>query len=257
MKTRLILTMMMVFSISAIAQKKSELFAEIDNLKAQISEVQQELAKAKREISSSKAKAETLESENASLRDANTTLMGNMGSFSELSKQSSANVDRAMSALARKERQLSAINHMISANDSTIIASLTRVKQHMGENANVGIAENSIVISSKLEALFGSDTGKELSEEGKAWLANVAKAIQANPAFTAQVEGLSMTGEFALSYDQVVAVSKELTGTLGIPAEKLGLSARDGNFKEGVNIRLQPDYKGFYVKAKDGAKASQ
>ena len=247
---------MMAFSISTFSQKKSELFAEIDNLKSQISEVQQELAKAKREISSSNARAEAMEVENAGLRDANATLLGNMGNFSQLSKQSSDNVDRAMAALARKERQLSNISDMISANDSILITSLTRVKQNMGENANVGIADGAIVVSNKLDVLFGSDTGIELSEEGKAWLANVAKSIQANPAFTAQVEGLNITGEFGPTYDQVSAVSKEFSGALGVPAEKITLLARDGNFKEGLNIRLQPDYKGFYTKAKEGAKGA-
>ena len=256
MKTRLPLILIMAFTISTFSQKKSELFAEIDNLKSQISEVQQELAKAKREISASNARAEAMESENISLRDANSTLLGNMGNFSQLSQQSSDNVDRAMAALARKERQLSNINDMISANDSILIGSLPRVKQNMGEGASVGIADGAIVVSNKLDVLFGTDSGTELSQEGKAWLANVAKAILANPAFTAQVEGLNITGEFGPTYDQISAVSKELSGILGVPAERITLSAKDGNFKEGLNIRLQPDYKGFYTKAKEGSKAS-
>lgn len=250
------LILMMACAVSAFSQKKSELFAEIDNLKSQISEVQQELAKAKREISASKARAEAMEVENASLRDANATLLGNMGNFSQLSKQSSDNVDRAMAALARKERQLSNITNMISTNDSILIAALPRVKYDMGEGAAVGIADGTIVISGKLETLFGSDSGTELSEEGKAWLAKVAKSIQGNPAFTAHVEGLNITGEFGLTYQQISAVSTELSGALGVPAEKIALSARDGNFKEGLNIRLQPDYKGFYAKAKEGSKAA-
>src|SRR5690606_35661528 len=238
MKTRLPLILIMAFTISTISQKKSELFAEIDNLKSKISEVQQELAKAKREISASNARAEAMEAENISLRDANTTLLGNMGNFSQLSKQSSDNVDRAMAALARKERQLSNINDMIPANDSILIGALPRVKHDMGEGASVGIADGAIVISSKLEALFGSDAGNELTEEGRAWVAKVAKSIQANPAFTAHVEGLNITGEFGLAYDQLSAVSTELSGALGVPAEKISLSAKDGNFKEGLNIRL-------------------
>jgi outer membrane protein OmpA-like peptidoglycan-associated protein len=257
MKTRLPLLMILLFSVSVFSQKKSELFAEIDRLKLQISDVQQELAKAKREISASNARAETLEVENLSLRDANATLLGNMGNFSQLSKQSSDNVNRAMAALARKEKQLSGINDMISDNDSTAVVTLTRAKQVLGENANVGIGEGEIVVANKLDALFGSDTSIELSEEGKASLSNLAKLIQANPSLGIQVEGLNITGEFTTSYDQVTAVSKELVGTLGIPAEKINLSVRDGNFREGINIRLMPDYKGFYVKAKEAAKAAQ
>ena len=257
MKTRLPLLLMLLFSMSVFSQKKSELFAEIDKLKLKVSEVQQELAKAKREISSSNAKAETLEVENISLRDANATLLGNMGNFSQLSKQSSDNVNRAMAALARKEKQLSGINDMISDNDSTAVVTLTRAKQSLGENANVGIGEGEIVVSNKLDALFESDSSMELSEEGKARLANISKLIQANPSLGVQVEGLNITGEFGTSFDQVSAVSKELVGTLGIPAEKIGLSVRDGNFREGINIRLRPDYKGFYAKAREASKAAQ
>ena len=257
MKTRLSFLLFLVISTGVFAQRKSDLIAEIDNLKSKISELEQELAKAKREISSSNAKAETLETENIGLRDANATLLGNLSNFSELSKQNSENVNRAMGALARKEKQLSGINDMISANDSTAIVSLTRIKQTLGENANVNVAEGVIIISSKLDALFGSDTSTELTETGKAWLANVSKVIKANPAFRTQVEGLNITGEFGPTFDQAAAVAKELVGMLQVPADQVGVSVKDGNFKEGINIKLQPDYKGFYAKAKESAKAAQ
>lgn len=257
MKTKLPIILLLVLSTGVFAQKKSELIAEIDNLKSKISEVEQELAKAKREISSSNAKAETLETENIGLRDANATLLGNLSNFSELSKQNSENVNRAMAALARKERQLSGINDMISANDSTAIVSLTRIKQTLGENANVNVAEGGIVISNKLDVLFGSDTSTKLTEAGKAWLVNVAKVIRSNPSFRTQVEGLNITGEFGPTFDQAAAVAKELVGVLQIPSDQINIVVKDGNFKEGINIRLQPDYKGFYAKAKESAKAAQ
>lgn len=257
MKKKLPIILFLVLTATAFAQRKSDLIAEIDDLKSKISEVEQELAKAKREISSSTAKAEALEAENAGLRDANATLLGNLSNFSELSKQSSDNVDRAMAALARKEKQLSGINNMISANDSTAIVSLTRIKQTLGENANVSVAEGTVIISSSLDNLFGSDTSSELTETGKAWLANVAKVILANPNFKTEVEGLNITGEFGPTFDQVASVSKELVGNLAVPSGSIMISARDGNFKEGINIKLQPDYKGFYARAKESAKATQ
>lgn len=257
MKTKLLFIFLLALSTNVFAQRKSDLIAEIDDLKSKISEVEQELAKAKREISSSNAKAETLAAENAGLRDANATLLGNLGNFSELSKQSSENVNKAMAALARKEKQLSGINDMISANDSTAIVSLTRIKQTLGENANVSVGDGVIAISSKLDDLFGSDTSTELTEAGKAWLANVSMVIKANPAFKTEVEGLNITGEFGPTFDQASAVAKELVGTLEIPSTNIGISVRDGNFKEGINIKLQPDYKAFYAKAKESAKSAQ
>ena len=257
MKNKLPLILLLVLSISAFAQRKSDLIAEIDNLKVQISEVEQELAKAKREISSANAKSETLASENASLRDANATLLGNLSNFSELSKQNSENVNRAMAALALKEKQLSGISDMISANDSIAIVSLTRIKQTLGENANVSVGEGAIVISSSLDNLFGSDSSTELTEEGKAWLVNVAKVIKNNPSFKTQVEGLNITGEFGPTYDKASAVTKELVTTLKVSSTQLAIVVRDGNFQEGVNIKLLPDYKAFYAKAKESAKVAK
>lgn len=257
MKNKLPLILLLVLSVSAFAQRKSDLIAEIDNLKVQISEVEQELAKAKREISSANAKSETLASENASLRDANATLLGNLSNFSELSKQNSENVNRAMAALALKEKQLSGISDMISANDSIAIVSLTRIKQTLGENANVSVGEGAIVISSSLDNLFGSDSSTELTEEGKAWLVNVAKVIKNNPSFKTQVEGLNITGEFGPSYDKAAAVTKELVTTLKVSSTQLAIVVRDGNFQEGVNIKLLPDYKAFYAKAKESAKVAK
>jgi len=257
MKKNLPLILFLIIATSAFSQRKSELFAEIDTLKTKISKVEQELAVAKREISSSTAEAEALKAQNASLRDANATLLGNMSNFSELSKQNSDNVDRAMEALARKERQLSGINDMISANDSTAIVSLTQIKKTLGENAKVGVQGGIVVISNSLNSLFGSDSASELTEEGKTWLTGVANVIKANPNFKAEVEGLNITGEFGPTYNQVAAIASELVTNLEVPAESIAVSAKDGNFKEGINIKLQPDYKGFYAKAKEIAKAGQ
>ncbi|MBA4743968.1 MAG: hypothetical protein H2058_01810 [Muricauda sp.] len=256
MKRNLPLILFLVIASSAFSQRKSELFAEIDTLKTRISEVEQELAKARREISSANAEAEALKSENATLRDANATLLSNMSNFSELSKQNSDNVDRAMEALARKEKQLSGINDMISANDSTAIVSLTRIKQTLGENAKVGVEEGIVVISNSLTALFGSDTSSELTEEGKTWLAGVASVIKTNPNFKAEVEGLNITGEYGPTYNQMAAVASALVTSLEVPAESINVTAKDGNFKEGINIKLQPDYKGFYAKAKESTKGN-
>ena len=257
MKRNLLLILLLVITTSAFSQRKSELFAEIDTLKTKISAVEQELAKAKREISSSSAEAEALRTENASLRDANATLLGNLSNFSELSKQNSENVDMAMAALSRKEKQLSGINDMISANDSTAIVSLTRIKQTLGENAKVGVEGGIVIISNSLNNLFDSDTSSELTEEGKTWLAGVANVIKTNPNFKAEVEGLNITGEFGPTFNQVAAIASELVTVLEVPAESIAISAKDGNFKEGINIKLRPDYKGFYAKAKESAKGGQ
>ena len=255
-KTLLLVTFLSVTFLS-FSQRKSDLIAQISDLRTELDTLGQELAQAKRQISSSNAKAETLELENSSLRDANATLLQNLNNFSELSKQNSENVNKAMAALAQKEKQLSGINDMISANDSTAIVSLTRIKQTLGEDANVNVGGGTIIMSNSLNGLFGSDSSAELTEAGKLWLGNVAKVINNNPKFTVEVEGLNITGEFGPTYDKVGAVAKELVVQAGIASEKIGLSAKDGNFSEGINIKLQPDYRAFYSEAKKSVKIAR
>lgn len=257
MKIRLLTSFFLLLATIGFAQKKSELFAQIETLKTEKAEVEQELAEAKREISSSKATAETLETENVSLREANATLLKNLSSFSELSKKNSENVNKTLAALDRKEKQLSVLTETISSNDSTAIVLVAKVKQTMGEGAKVDVSEGAVVLSNSLNGLFGGDTSTELTEEGKTWLASVAKVIIANPTLKAQIEGLNITGEFGLTYDQTTTVSKELVDVLEVPNETLRISAKDGNFKEGIAIRLEPDYKGFYDKAKERMKSTQ
>ncbi len=257
MKIRLLTSFFLLLTTMGFAQKKSELLAQIETLKTEKAEVEQELAEAKREISSSKATAETLETENVSLREANATLLKNLSSFSELSKKNSENVNKTLAALNRKEKQLSVLNETIASNDSTAIVLVAKIKQTMGENAKVDVSEGAVVLSNSLNGLFGGDSSTELSEEGKTWLASVAKVIIANPTLKAQIEGLNITGEFGLTYDQTTSVSKELVDVLEVPNEALNVSAKDGNFKEGIAIRLEPDYKGFYDKAKERMKSTQ
>ncbi len=242
------------FTAYLSAQKKSELKAEIEDLRTQISNVQQQLAEAKREISSSEAKAQTLVNENAGLRDANATLLQNLSSFSELSKKNTENVNNALASLERKERQLSLVTETIASNDSTAIVLLPRVQQKLGKDAKVSTAEGDIIISNKLDFLFGSDTSAALTQEANTWLASVAEIIRANPSRIILIEGLNITGEFDVTLQQATAVTNSLLSTHGIPPEKIRTAVRDGNFKEGISIKLQPDYKGFYNTAKENMR---
>lgn len=254
MKRHLPILLALFFTAAGLSQKKSELFAEIENLKTEIRNVEEQLAESKREISSSNAKAETLENENIGLRDANATLLKNLSSFSELSKKSSENVNATLAALDRKEKQLSGITEMIASNDSTAISLLGRVKQTMGNEAKADFVDGDIVISNSLNELFGADTSSDLTDSGKAWLEKVAKVIVANPILKTEIEGLNITGEFGATFDQVNTISKELVDTLKVSSESIGSSVKDGNFKEGINIRLRPNYKNFYTKVKEDMK---
>lgn len=236
------------------AQKKSELIAEVERLKTEMSGLQQELATAKREISSSEAKAQTLASENVGLRDANATLLKNLSSFSELSRKNTENVNNALVSLERKEQQLSLVTETIAKNDSTAVVLLSRAQQKLGGSAKVSTANGDVVISNTLDFLFGGDTSTTLTPEANNRLASIAELIRSNPSRNVLIEGLNITGEFDLTLTQVATVTAEFLGTHGLPPEKIRTTVRDGNFKEGIAIRLQPDYEKFYSTAKDNMR---
>lgn len=251
------LFLILLFSISTMAQRRSELLAEIDTLKNEKQSLEQQLAESKREISSSKAKAETLENENIGLRDANASLLKNLTSFSELSKKNAENVNKTLQALAQKEKQLNGITDIIAANDSTAVVLLTEVKQILGDGGNADFLDGDIVISNSLDTLFGSDTGTEPTKSGMDWAARLIEIIKANPNREIEVVGLNITGEFGITYDQANAMAKTLTGSEGISVEKLSVSVKDGNFKEGIRIKIKPDYEEFYRTVKENVKVAQ
>lgn len=256
MKRFLFPVLFTVLCVSAFSQKKSELLTQLEVQKEQIKYLEQQVNEAKRKVSSSRAEAQALRSENTGLRDANASLLRNLGSFSQLSQKNSENVNKTLVALEQRERQLSKINTIMTTNDSTAVVVLVQTKQLLGESVRVEGAEGTVVLSNSLPALFGSDTSFKITEAGKAWLEKVAKIILAYPGFTTQVEGLNSTGEFEVTFNLATAIAKELAGALQIPVERLAVIVKDGNFREGIRIKLQPDYEGFYNTVKEGVKAT-
>ena len=100
-------------------------------------------------------------------------------------------------------------------------------------------------------SLFESDLSDILSEEGKANIAKIAALIAKNPERQITIEALNITGDFDVSYKQAAAVANELWKVNGIPAQRLNIVTKDGNFKEGISIRMAPDYGAFYSLAKE------
>ncbi len=247
---KITLLLLLFMTCSIYGQKKSELLAEIQGLKTQLDSVQQQLADSNRKISTSEAKAATYKSENEGLRDANATLLKNLSNFSELSKRNTKNVNSALASLEKKEKQLSGITDAISKNDSIAIVQAPIIQQKLGNQAKVGIAGSAIVVTYSLQMLFGSDSAISISESGNGLLAQVAAVIHNNPSRDIVVQGLNITGEFDVTWKQVAAVATALTGSHGIAPNTIDVTAKDGNFSEGINIVLQPNYKKFYASAK-------
>ncbi|MFK7814039.1 MAG: hypothetical protein AB8B59_16195, partial [Maribacter sp.] len=153
-------------------------------------------------------------------------------------------------SLKKKEEQLRVITDTFSKNDSIAIAIFTQVKQTMGPDAKAGVSNGSVLISNSLDGLFGSDSSSKLTELGSDWTAKAGEIIKANPDRSIIVEGLNITGEFAVTYGQATAVANELTKTEGLGSERIQVVVKDGNFKEGISIRIAPNHTAFYEMVK-------
>lgn len=247
---KLVSLIFVLATLALQAQKKKDLIAKITELEQHITALNDSVSVAKRQINASNSKAELANIEAEELRAANTTLLENLTNFSKISKQNTETVNSALSSLNEKEQQLRLISDAFAKNDSTAIAILSQSKQILGPTAKVGAANGSILVTNSLLSLFASDQSTVLSEEGKATIAKIAQLIIKNPEREITIEALNITGDFDVSYRQAVAVANELWKINSIPAERLNIVSKDGNFKEGITIRLSPNLSSFYSLAK-------
>lgn len=250
---RILLPIVLVLMIShcGFSQKKKDLLFKIESLESAITALNDSVSVAKRAINVSTSRAELAEKENEELRGANATLLQNLTNFSKISKKNTETVNSALTSLNQKEQQLRMITDNFAKNDSTAIVILTQGKQVLGPDMSIGVSGVDILITNSLTHLFESDQSPTLSETGKNTLGKIAQLLTKNPDRALTIEALNITGDFDVSYLQAVAVANELWKVQGVPAERLHLATRDGNFKEGIVIRLSPDYKDFYAMSKE------
>ena len=255
---RIILTLCVLFISSSFlyAQKKRELITEIAALKTELEATKAEVSEAKKNEKIGLARAESFEVQVKELQDANATLLKNLNSFATVSNKNSENINKVMAKLEEKEKQLKAINNTIASNDSTAIVVLTNAKQTLGENAKIGVSNGSVIIATTLESLFGTTTGVTVTAEGVAWLEKIANILNANPKVSITISGLSMTGELNAAANQASAVGAVLQNQFSIDPNRINSLGKDGNFKEGINLKLHPDYNQFYNMVKENMKSS-
>lgn len=249
-----ILVVLFMVGPLAMAQRKSDLIVEIDSLQSQVRRLEKSVSEAQASDRAAQAKAESYEAQVIELKEANATLMTNLGSFANVSNKKEDALSKALESLNAKERQLKGIETTFSDNDSTIIVLLNDAKRTLGPDAQIKVAAGSMVISGSLSTLFGSDTGTTLTEAGNTWTERIAALAKAHPRLGITVEGLSMTGDMTIAANQATAVMNSLMGTYEVSESRLQTRARDGNFSEGVDILLHPDYRRFYQMVQDEVK---
>ncbi|MGB5555006.1 MAG: OmpA family protein [Flavobacteriaceae bacterium] len=253
-KYLLALGFFVLIGVGVHAQKKSDLIAEIDVLKKERDSIKSLVITAQKNERVSTAKADSYELQVQDLQSANATLLKNLNSFAEVSNKNSENVNRAMASLEAKESQLKAITGEIAKNDSTALMVLTNAKQTLGENANIGVLNGAVIISSKLESLFGSDTGTTITATSEEFIGKIANILKANPETAITIEGLSMTGDLVLPAKQAQSVANVLQSKFEIDPNRIATYGRDGNLKEGVLIKIHPKFDAFYLMVREHMK---
>jgi hypothetical protein len=86
------------------------------------------------------------------------------------------------------------------------------------------------------------------------WLGKVANVLKANPDTAVTIEGLSMTGELNVAASQAGAVATLLQNKFEIDPTRMNTLGRDGNFKEGINLKIHPKFQQFYLMVKENMK---
>lgn len=253
-RSLLFFTILLLCTTAANAQKKSELIAEIEDLKSELEATKMEVLDARKNEKISVARAESYGEQVKELQDANATLLKNLNSFAEVSSKNSTAINQALGSLEQKEHQLKFINNAISRNDSTAIVVLTNAKQTLGENARISVSNGAVVIASDLETLFGGSSHIEVADTAEEWLAKIANILKVNPDMAITIEGLTMTGEINVAASQANSVATFLQNNYEIDPGRINTLGRDGNFKEGINVKIHPKYQQFYLMVRENMK---
>lgn len=245
--------LVLVLSTGLYGQRKSDLIEEVATLKMQMDSLNAAVSDARKKEKVAQTESESYKSQVTELQDANATLLKSLTSFTEVSSKNSSNFNKAMEQLNEKERQLKAINDALASNDSTALLVLTNAKQTLGENTKIGVSNGMVVISSDLSTLYGSDTESTIQAEAKPWIQKIAQLLAAHPSMSVTIEGLSMTGDLELPARQASSV-REALQKLEIAPDRMTALGKDGNLKEGVLIKIHPDFEAFYQMVKDHMK---
>jgi outer membrane protein OmpA-like peptidoglycan-associated protein len=236
------------------AQKKSDLMAQIASLQTELQNTKALVSEAQKNEKISLAKAESFETQVLELQDANATLLKNLNSFAMVSSKNSDNINKTLASLEDKERQLKSIKDAIASNDSTALVVLTNAKQTLGENVKIAVSNGSLVISESLETLFGNEAKSVVTPQSEDWLGKIAGILNANPSMSLTVEGLSMTGNLGLATQQASSVAGIIQTKYGIDPKRITALGKDGNFKEGVNLKIHPSFEAFYLMTREKMK---
>lgn len=272
MKKIILLTLLsLATSTMVVAQKKKDLLAEIDQLRAQLSTTKSELHESRKKEKVNQTQVTSMERQVADLKESNTSLLANMSSFADLSKQKAQNLESSLESIKQKDLQLKTINDALTNGDSMKLATLTIFKNAIGGDSNdakLSLKNGAVSITMPNTFLFGSnDKSMVLTEAGKATLGKIATALNSRPELSAIVEGNSNALSFKdkkildnwdLSARQAAAVVRALQIDFKVAPKSLEVVGKSEYNTSGIEtatqIIIDPKYDAFYSTVKGSMK---
>lgn len=267
MKKIISLIALTIVTITAHAQKKSELLAEIASLKDEVSTTKEALTASKKEARVSATRVTSVEKELIDIREANKQLLENIKKFTSASSQRSDNINATLKALQKKEKQLQAISNMYATQDSITLLAFTSLKKTLGEDAKIAASNNTIYITLDNALLFGDvDTKYTVTPEAETFLNKIAVAANTHSDLNIGIETTSNALTFSnglvdnwdLSARQAAAIASLFQNKFAVnPARLIPFGKSDIGFngvETTTQIKLSPKYDKFYAKLKEDMK---
>jgi len=262
-----ITAIVLIATTFAQAQKKSELLAEIENLKTEIALTKADLTEAKKSVKVGETRVESIEKELIDLRAANKQLLGNIKTFTMASNQKSDNINSTLNSLQKKEKQLQAINDAYATQDSITLLVFTSLKKTLGEDAKIAASNNAIYITIDNAMLFDdADTSYTISTEADLFLNKISQVINTNPSLTIGIQTTSnaitfnngIVDNWDLSARQAASIASLFQNKYAVnPASLIPFGKSDVGFdgvETSTQIKLAPKYDAFYATLKEAMK---
>ena len=251
----LLLLLLVLTGTTLQAQNKKELIAQVNSLNAELQSTKAELTESKKNEKISAARADSFESQLKGLEENNATLLQNLNNFTAQSNNKLDNLSSVMESLRKKEAELKFINDALTSNDSISLLVLTKLKQTLGENANIKVERGSVVVIMDQTTLFGANSNStELQAGATESLGKIAGIIKANPDMAVTLEfHTDDASSWEIIYGQAASVTPIIGNTPDVKAERIMVS-RKTDLAKSLYIKLHPDFNLFYLNLRQNMK---
>ncbi|MBQ0735534.1 OmpA family protein [Aquimarina celericrescens] len=261
-------TVLFISTFNLQAQKKKDLLDEIDKLRKELKTTKGELNDAQKKTKATLTQVETMEAQVKDLKETNASLLNNMGSFTELSKKKAQNLEKSLESIQEKDKQLKSINDAITKGDSVKLATLTVLKQALGNDAKIGVQNGVVLITLANTVLFGDDDKSvTVQDNAKSILGKIATALNAKPNLKIIVEGNSnalnfkdknLNDNWDLSAKQAAAVVRALQNDYKVDPKRMSVLGKSEygsqSIETSTRIIVDAKFDEFYNMVKENMK---